>query len=256
MLLGTHLFSQSPIWVVGNKYLNQQVPTALPYGPNSIDYQGQQANASANAYHNPVSGDLLFFIVDGVIYDNEGYRINKLQLSSSAIDPIIGQSEIVIVPDPGNCKRYYIFADSYHKPILPFYDGVLYYGILDLSIPRTQFNTNRTGDLISFGTNQNVVSLFSLIPSNLMFFPGIESGASQIAVSPKDANGEHLLLYQKDVDVLYGFKITGNGISFISNSIFDASQGIVPSSQYVRTRIQINVQNLKFIPNPLAVTWL
>ncbi len=125
-----------------------------------------------------------------------------------------------------------IFADSYHKPILPFFDGIPYYAVLDLSIPRTQFNTNRTGDLISFGSNQNVVSLFSLVPSNLMFFPEFESGASQIAVSPKDANGEHLLLYQKDVDVLYGFKISNSGISFISNSIFDVSQGIVPSGQY------------------------
>jgi hypothetical protein len=99
--------SQSPFWVVGNQRVEFNFANPLPIGPNSsIDYQGQQANASANAYHNPISGDLLFFIVDGVIYDHEGYRINKLQLNSSAIDPIIGQSEIVIVPDPGNCKRY------------------------------------------------------------------------------------------------------------------------------------------------------
>lgn len=93
--------SQSPIWVVGNQQLQgTQTTIPLPTGPTNLDYQGQQANASANAYHHPLTGQLLFFIVDGVVYDNEGYRINKLQLNGSLIDPIIGQSEIVIVPDP------------------------------------------------------------------------------------------------------------------------------------------------------------
>lgn len=133
---------------------------------------------------------------------------------------------------------------------MPFYDGVLYYGILDLSIPRTQFNTNRTGDLISFGPNQNVVSLFSLIPSNLMYISGIESGASQIAVSPKNVNGEHLLLYQKDVDILYGFKINGNGISFVSNSIFDVAQGVVPAGSYVSNTHANKRSELEIYPKP------
>lgn len=100
-LLSVMSFAQSSIWVVGNRRVEFSFANPLPIGPNSsIDYAGQQANASANAYHNPVSGELLFFIVDGIIYDKDGYIIDDLIANSASGENILGFAETVIVPDP------------------------------------------------------------------------------------------------------------------------------------------------------------
>ena len=63
-------YSQNPLWIIGNQL--QDWPNGfnddLPIGPDlDIDYQGQQAQYASNAYHNPLTGALLFFVVDGVV---------------------------------------------------------------------------------------------------------------------------------------------------------------------------------------------
>ena len=92
--------AQSPLWVIGNNLIIDGNPQALPTpsGPNV--YEGQQARATHNAYHNPVSGDLLFFIIDGIIYDKDGYIIDDLIANSASGENILGFAETVIVPDP------------------------------------------------------------------------------------------------------------------------------------------------------------
>ncbi|TVR39606.1 MAG: hypothetical protein EA392_05920 [Cryomorphaceae bacterium] len=56
------------------------VPEPLPIPPNAIqdvDYMGQQATNAHNAIHDQ-NGELLFFIVNGVIYEGEGYTIAEM----------------------------------------------------------------------------------------------------------------------------------------------------------------------------------
>lgn len=102
ILYGLSVIGQNQIWPIGNQQWNgvfgspQFLPT--PSGPNV--YEGQQARATHNAYHNPVSGDLLFFIIDGIIYDKDGYIIDDLIANSASGENILGFAETVIVPDP------------------------------------------------------------------------------------------------------------------------------------------------------------
>lgn len=118
----TITIAQNQIWTVGNQSMyydplfgpvTNSLPT--PAGPSGLDYAGQQAQYAANAWHHPQTGALLFFVVDGVVYDNEGYYLGTLNVNNDT-DPttkrIMGFSEVSIVPDPGDCKRFYIIGSS------------------------------------------------------------------------------------------------------------------------------------------------
>jgi hypothetical protein len=112
----TYSYGQSPIWSLPSQFLNHIDGSLidLPIGPiPNIDYQGQPAEFASNAYHNPVTGELLFFVLDGRVYDHEGYFIGEMIVASgNATATCTGSEEIAIFPDPGNCTRYYILSST------------------------------------------------------------------------------------------------------------------------------------------------
>jgi hypothetical protein len=78
---GFSINSQNQIWSIGNQQWNgvDPNPSPLPTVPNSnLDYSGQQAQYAANAWHNPIDGSLLFFVVDGVVYNLSGILIQSI----------------------------------------------------------------------------------------------------------------------------------------------------------------------------------
>src|SRR5690606_31335737 len=99
---GNVSFGQSPIWTFSNQYYDFNTMTSLPIGPDlTFDYQGQPAEFASNAYHNPVTGKLLFFVVDGKVYDHEGYCIGEMIAKSGLSSAVCtGSEEIAIFPDP------------------------------------------------------------------------------------------------------------------------------------------------------------
>lgn len=82
LLLQYTIYSQNSVWSLAPNYLNtaQTIlePTALPQPaipPGQSDfyyYHGQPAEHSHNAMQDE-NGDLLFFIVDDMVYDKDGY---------------------------------------------------------------------------------------------------------------------------------------------------------------------------------------
>ncbi|MFN3341370.1 MAG: hypothetical protein ACK40M_01660 [Flavobacteriales bacterium] len=81
--------------------------TSLPTGPDpTLDYAGQPSQYCHNAVHD-ASGNLLFFVHDGVIYDKDGVFVDFIY---DFAGPVYGGAEVSIVPDPGNCNKYYIFT--------------------------------------------------------------------------------------------------------------------------------------------------
>ncbi len=240
--------AQSPLWLVGSNYLDQNFQEfIIPTGPDpTIDYQGQQAEYAANAWHNPADGSLLFFIVDGVVYDGDGYRINKLTEDGSTGN-MRGVSEISIVPDPSNCMRFYIFGSSMNKGFLDIaldedvYEPVFSYAILDLSIARVFYNTSRQGDLIQ-NSYYNIYNLIDLIPSNLINeFSGY--GADMFAISPKTNGNAHYIFYQSPRMHLFVFRLDENGIAFVANSAYNVQTGSAPSSvgDFLPSRSELEV---------------
>lgn len=225
----TTTIAQNQIWAVGNQSMYYDpifgpVSNNLPIPPNGnqdpvyADYNGQQAEYASNAYHHPITGQLLFFIIDGVIYDRDGYRISVMY--NGASNYVYGVTEVSIVPDPSNCMRYYIFGlmvannfceNDNNEDIV----SELYYGVLDLSIPRDNpyvENSDRYGDLILMPNDEYVYPAKELIPSVLhTMFQGI--GATQLAVTPRDALNAHYIFYQSASQYLFAFKLDDAGLS-------------------------------------------
>ena len=119
--------AQNPLWTLTPNLVSGSV-LSLPIGPpssNPLDpydyYQGWAARQGSNAMQD-VNGNLRFFIVDGVIYDETGkyaaYAWAPYAPPTYTQDPITnamlpegdGGSEIVIIPHPSKCNLYYIFG--------------------------------------------------------------------------------------------------------------------------------------------------
>lgn len=229
MLLATFLtvtlsYSQNPLWVIGDQLYDSPggIITTLPTPSGTDVYEGQQARATCNSMHNPVTGDLLFFIIDGVIYDSEGYVITYM--SSETNSNIIGFSETVIIPDPGNCSRYYIFSSGIPNLSLPYsFKPIPFMAVLDLTLPRTYYNSGRNGDLVSNffpNTNARVYNMFTaLVPSNLVY-TAQGYAPIHIAATPKLNDNSHLIVIQSGEMINYTFKLTPFGIQFIPDNAF------------------------------------
>ncbi len=206
--------AQSPIWVVGNNFVIDGFPDALPTpaGPSGLDYAGQQAQYAANAWHHPQTGALLFFVVDGVVYDNEGYylgSLNEFNDPYSNTKRIMGFSEVSIVPDPGDCKRFYIIGSSpnasflnsppINAPAANIADvfGEMHYAVVNLGLPREYFNETRMGTLENLSTGfEYIKSLRALIPAGQKYANNQNTGWTSVdflAVSPKNSSNQHLI---------------------------------------------------------------
>lgn len=149
LLAGVYLYAQNTTWILAPNYYdvttNSLIP--LPHGPNSgFDYSGEVATTAQNAWVD-TDGKLLFFIVDDKIFDREGYLIQD-QMKHQNYD-LKGTCEIAIVPDPGNCQRYYIFTAGKKNYSVSPGDKIPFYCILDLSLTN-MFYPDRFGDLVVF----------------------------------------------------------------------------------------------------------
>lgn len=134
----------------GTWFLNPSppAPPIYPYNTYIGGYNGQLALHGHNAMQD-AQGNLLFFIVDSQIYDRNGWPISGLS----------GSHDVTIVPDPGNCQRYYLFYTT-DRP---------FYSILDLSLPHDNFAfTGQIGNLVVIGGDTE----FSISPMINMTYTG------------------------------------------------------------------------------------
>lgn len=101
---------QNNIWSLPPYYYNHDLGTydSLPQN----DYLGEESEYCHNAMQDK-DGNLLFFIVDGRVFDKEGYLIGDMTHSGGGTTyEIFGSTEILIVPYPADCDKYYLFADG------------------------------------------------------------------------------------------------------------------------------------------------
>lgn len=155
-------FSQNPLWLLDNRYINSSVSTPSPqnlpkpttiYGqvgttnsgtatnPYPYDgYDGQKPKFAGNIQPKP-DGTIDFFIMDGVIYDGQGNFIDELFGENSLYAK--GTSEIMIVPYPGQCNKYFIFSATinfYPGTLIPAFKKSPFIFILYMNM--TNINTN------------------------------------------------------------------------------------------------------------------
>lgn len=110
------LIAQNTGWILPPFYKND-MGNSMPSSPlptvstSEIGYYGDSATTVSNSMVD-ANGDLLFFIVDGMVYDKEGYSMRSLNDVINSNMGLIGTAEVAIAPVPGNCSQYYILLSG------------------------------------------------------------------------------------------------------------------------------------------------
>lgn len=231
--------AQNNIWSLPPNYFHNifQQTFPLPTQPGSnglgLNYHPSNGNTVSQFSHNAMQdkdGNLLFFIVDGVIYDSEGYYIARMTTDYGYAGDMVGFVETVIVPVPGNCQQYYIIGTTGGDVVsVGSHTGLrAYYALLDFSFDN--FITGRKGILVdpitpaplgmpgnqAWDDKNNIFPLSDLLPD---FYGSAEEKEVSIAVSKLRSDNTRLLFLQGPADV-YRFTISSTGISYDNYSLF------------------------------------
>ena len=157
------LNAQNPLWIMGDQVVDftngdnpMLTPTPLPQPlhdiPSAEDewyYNGQVAQLHQNAQYD-ADGNLLFFIIDGWIYNKDGYMIADpwwLYEPGSfedneyvEIGVQANAADIIISPVPNQCNLYYLIFSEVHPQNSPGLNAN--YMILDTEGPNQFFPDN------------------------------------------------------------------------------------------------------------------
>lgn len=204
--------SQMPAWALPPYVLHftgaQPVISLLPIptlGTVGIDYYGQPANFYSNALHD-AQGNLQFFIVDGNIYDKQGYMI---ALTDNLLFPEFANPELLIVPVPGSfCRYYIIYADGLEDGCNPNIEIRLGYNILDVCEPN--LNNPQAGGKLLLSENT--------IQPDIKLAAGRRLKQVEMAVNGPNVNGNYYLFLYVRFD-LYLFEISSSGIVQLNNKV-------------------------------------
>jgi len=212
--------TQNNIWSLPPNYYDfstqslQALPTpglVMPTGPSGVpNYSGEPSEFMHNAMQD-ANGDLLFFIIDGVIYDKEGYGINEITINHG--DTYKGYSDILIVPVPNECQKFYIIISR--ETSITHTPGAVGYSILDLSVE--SLFTQRKGILIDPQTGgESFFSLNNVFPlSNIPNFNASGESQNKVAMAVTKLRTDNTrLLYISGVSRIFRFKITSSNIEY------------------------------------------
>ncbi len=145
---------QSEAWAIGNESADMLAPSSTidiaslpaPGGPNA--YNGASATRSQLVRTNE-SGQLLFFVIDGNVYDREGYLIADAKGQDCQECTEAGTMEMLAVPAPGQCGVFFLLSVRPHAGA-PYNTGGLRLAILDLAgqNPHLPNDPSRQGHLL------------------------------------------------------------------------------------------------------------
>lgn len=238
------LCAQVDAWAIGDKAVvmppgtggaaNQ--PFALPQPtdpavPAALRYQGQVASQSQ---HVRTTGDgrILFFAVDGNLYDGDGYMIADARGTGclECLEP--GVMEFVSVPVPGSCNLFYLFSGVAKDASMGFFGSHVQWSILDMSADNLRFPASapttcaRKGRLLSLVTDIGATANFSGWAFEFENPTGAEPTSDHMGalasisgstaprfrvVESANANGDHWLFTIIDGKV-YVDRVSSNGI--------------------------------------------
>ena len=204
-------YAQNPLWSLPSDYIDLNGPHPLPTVSSSqYGYHGDPTECTSNAMPD-ANGDLLFFIVDGEIYDKDGYLIGVLDFMLNSSLDTKGTAEIAIVPVPGNCSQYYIFMAGRKNYVNSFSSKEPVVALLDMSEPSSipSNSTNKMGNILYCKKIQSVLP--NTAPS-ILYGSGVKQGSSYFAAS-KENNGERFVFISTARDI-YRFIIDAAGLHY------------------------------------------
>jgi hypothetical protein len=233
--------------------------TSTPLPTVSGGYSGSTAENTQACVTLP-NGEILFFVVDGNIYDNEGYLIADTEGPGCTECVPRGTTKFLPMLVPGSCTLYYLFTGT--PRIYPSV-GELNVGLLDILAPNPHYpGCGRRGRLIDLendaglGTPYEVLGNWanSFLGGN-PYFPNIAPNGVSIktstldiaAMDPQWTSGPlagNQIVHFTTVDRVYQFHATATGVEWkwtydllplatslrigatIRNSVFSKVQGI------------------------------
>jgi hypothetical protein len=111
--------AQSKLWLHGNKVINlsdsynitvSDLPT--PSGPAGLVYDGSMPTLTEHVEYDS-NGNILFFMIDGKIYNKDGYLLVKNFQSASGLYNAYPERMIsfTIAPVPHQCSKFYLIGN-------------------------------------------------------------------------------------------------------------------------------------------------
>jgi hypothetical protein len=211
--------SQSQILTIPPNSIKYNSSTPFTPGVSNLpigDYNGGTTTNPSNCWYDE-SGNIMFFIVDGNVYDGSGLLIGQLR---TPVDKavILGTTELVVIPVPGHCKQFYLVSGYYNINHSSCVNGGWpqpYYAVLDMNVAHPTFALE--GDM-SF--NSNAQGSFTTPTANLIVgnIGDVHNGTLHFAVTPLRLSTSDRLLFVSISNVIIVYTVTSSGIVASGNS--------------------------------------
>lgn len=230
-----NLYSQTQLrgWSIAPNSVNFVPPPSPPppsvLGLPNNDYLNDAPAFLTNSIAD-ASGTPIFFVVDGVVYDKNGFRIDNFMEAGVLLNDF--SQEISIVPVPGSCTLYYLIFGV--RANLIGGGGITYYPvytILDMSAQNINYPldpTKRGALQYSVPGSTNVINLGVLTPYPSIFteYSSHLTNHFGIAVtSLRSATSDHLMFIHGDNGMI-SFTINATGITYLAAPF--GSSGVDP----------------------------
>ncbi len=236
-----NIYAQNRFWSLPNRVYDVDLNSTqlLPTGsPSSDYYDGSVSNYTHTVYRSPVTNKVLFFIIDGKVYDEDGKITGELQWSNGRV--IRGLSELVVVPDPGNCQRFYIFTA--YPTVGEFSasgnaSNFGFYSILDLSMANQSPFYSGKGSLVPFSVSNPTYTARKLSELSVSINDPVFDGGISFAATQLRPDGSHFL-YVSTSESIFRYKITSSGLTY-DNYQYTLPNGTLISSKTIRSEFEL-----------------
>jgi len=216
------------------------------------NYHGEQSNYAHNVQLDN-NGNILFFIVDGKVYDSEGYSIGIMRIEAGDVGElntngpegsiVTGQNEFEIIPVPGDMTKKIFYIVGTARAIGTDAPAIFFkpfYCKIDMNLNNIYFNdANRRGLLINANNNQpNNLLINGMVCHNLGLFDNYSpySGGgyrlhTEFASSKMNASSIKSFLFATNGETLEVLKVTSSNIT------------VIPSAQTIVQNIGLQFTN-------------
>jgi|JI9StandDraft_1071089.scaffolds.fasta_scaffold06003_4 hypothetical protein len=220
------------------------VALPTPGGPDG--YAGQVPTRSHHIRTNG-DGSIIFFAVDGNLYNGDGYRIADQRAPNCTVCLAPGAMEFLSVPVPGTCGSYFLFSGVPSSiPVPNAHNAFVQFSVLDMDLPTdpdapASECTPQMGRILTITEMEQrlpqlqdwLASEFrawyepstSLLPTSdrvlelWMVNFGAKGLAPQIRIVAGEGPDDDSFLFFKTASTLHVYRISANGVIPVQQSL-------------------------------------
>ncbi len=253
--------AQSKLWLHGNKVINlsdsynitvSDLPT--PSGPTGLVYDGSLPALTGHVEYDP-NGNILFFMIDGKIYNKDGYLLVKEESIAGHLYEFYPEKMLTfsIIKVPNDCSKFYILSNFNQDGIgLGISENRHFFiGLLDLNLTNIYFpnDIDRKGALVNwesvlpqYPVNLNVITNFSSAPNygldgarcgnvinlNSSPSPVLQSYTVNFPLFSASQNGPaEVFLNTSHYTKSFNWKLTATGLTYLGQNTCNYSENDV-----------------------------